>query len=67
MELTHKNGTVKKTLLLAEFDGRFPGAWLQPPRCCATAGSSAHAFPLGVAVKFLLNHLFPVLYWRKVV
>ena len=29
--------------------GRFPRAWLQPPRRFAPAGSSAHAIPAGVA------------------
>jgi len=36
-------------LLISATGGRFPRAWLQPPRRFAPAGSSAQAFPAGVA------------------
>ena len=37
-------------MLVCATDGRFPRAWLQPPRRSAPAGSSAQAIPAGVAV-----------------
>jgi len=35
--------------MISAAGGRFPRAWLQPPRRFAPAGSSAQAFPAGVA------------------
>ena len=41
---------VNKTAIFLRFSGgRFPPARPQPPRRCASAGSSARAFPAGVA------------------
>ena len=34
-----------RTMLICATDGRFPRAWLQPPRRFAPAGSSAGASP----------------------
>jgi len=36
-------------MLISTPGGRFPRAWLQPPRRYAPAGSSAQAIPAGVA------------------
>ncbi len=38
-----------RTRLISTPGGRFPRAWLQPPRHYAPAGSSAQAIPAGVA------------------
>jgi len=35
--------------MISASGGRFPRAWLQPPRRCAPAGSSAQTNPAGVA------------------
>jgi hypothetical protein len=39
----------KVTAMISATGGRFPRAWLQPPRRFSPAGSSAHAIPAGVA------------------
>ena len=38
-----------RTRLISASGGRFPRAWLQPPRRFARPGSSAQAIPAGVA------------------